>query len=84
MEAIEAQLVKFADKTEAELKNAGSTSADTKAAVDGLSIKQRELADRILQIEQKSTQKQDEKPAADSWAISSSNRLVMAILLAAT
>ena len=66
-EAIEAQLVKFADKTEAELKNAGSTSADTKAAVDGLSIKQRELADRILQIEQKSTQKQDEKPAADSW-----------------
>ena len=66
-EAIEAQLVKFADKTDAELKNAGSTSADTKAAVDGLSIKQRELADRILQIEQKSTQKQDEKPAADSW-----------------
>ena len=25
------------------------------------------LADRILQIEQKGTQKQDEKPAADSW-----------------
>ena len=46
-EAIEAQLVKFADKTDAELKNAGSTSADTKAAVDGLAIKQRELADRI-------------------------------------
>ena len=66
-EAIEAQLVKFADKTDAELKNAGSTSADTKAAVDGLAIKQRELADRILQIEQKGTQKQDEKPAEDSW-----------------
>lgn len=52
-EAIEQQLVKFAEKTEAEIKAAGSQSADTKAAIDGLSIKQRELADRILQIEQK-------------------------------
>ena len=83
-EAIEAQLVKFADKTEAELKNAGSTSADTKAAVDGLSIKQRELADRILQIEQNPRKSRTKSRPQITGAISSSNRLVMAILLAAT
>lgn len=59
-EAIEAQLVKFAEKTEAEIKATGTASADTKAAVEGLELKQRELADRILQIEQKRGGDRDE------------------------
>ena len=49
-EAIEAQLVKFAEKTEAEIKATGTASADTKAAIEGLSTQQRELADRITQV----------------------------------
>lgn len=66
-EAIEAQLVKFADKTEAEIKAAGSQSADTKSAIEGLSFKQRELADRILQIEQKGGAQDDQQTKVESW-----------------
>jgi HK97 family phage major capsid protein len=66
-EAIEAQLIKFAEKTEAEIKATGSVSADTKAALDGLEIKQRELADRLLGLEQKSTSQQDHETKPESW-----------------
>jgi HK97 family phage major capsid protein len=66
-EAIEAQLIKFADKTEAEIKATGLASADTKAAIEGLSIKQRELADRMLEIEQKGTARNDQGAKAESW-----------------
>lgn len=66
-EAIESQLVKFAEKTDAELKATGSASADTKAAVEGLSVKQRELADRILGLEQKGTQQQDQHTKVEGW-----------------
>jgi len=66
-EAIEAQLVKFAEKTEAEIKATGAQSADTKAAIEGLSIKQRELADRILQIEQKGGAPGNDDTKITSW-----------------
>ena len=66
-EAIEAQLVKFAEKSEAEIKAVGSQSADTKSAIEGLSTKQRELADRILQIEQKGSAQNDQGTKAESW-----------------
>ncbi len=66
-EAIEAQLVKFAEKTEAEIKATGSQSADTKSAVEGLATTQRELADRILQIEQKGGAKDDQETKVSSW-----------------
>ena len=66
-EAIEAQLVKFAEKTEAEIKATGSQSADTKAAIEGLATTQRELADRILQIEQKGSAKDDQETKVSSW-----------------
>jgi len=66
-EAIEAQLVKFAEKTEAEIKATGTQSADTKAAIEGLATTQRELADRLLQIEQKGTAPGAEEAKASSW-----------------
>lgn len=67
-EAIENQLVKFAEKTEAEIKATGSASADTKAAVEGLEIKQREIADRILQLEQKKGgNRDDEGNRVEGW-----------------
>ncbi len=67
VEAIETQLTAYAEKTEAEIKATGTQSADTKAALDGLSIKQRELADRILQIEQKGTAKSDPEQKSETW-----------------
>lgn len=66
-EAIEQQLIKFAEKTEAEIKAAGSQSADTKAALEGLELKQRELADEILQLKQRGALDKDDEPAAKSW-----------------
>ena len=57
---IEAQLVKFLQTRQSRTEKQSSTSANLKATVDGLSIKQRNwlmhFADRA-----KSTQKQDEK-----------------------
>ncbi len=67
VEAIETQLTAYAEKTEAEIKATGTQSADTKAALDGLSIKQRELADRILQIEQKGTAQSDPEQKSETW-----------------
>lgn len=66
-EAIEIQLTKFAEKTEAEIKATGSVSADTKAAVEGLEVKQRELADRLLDLEQKGSARQDQEVKAEGW-----------------
>lgn len=66
-EAIEQQLIKFAEKTEAEIKAAGSQSADTKAALEGLETKQRELADEILQLKQRGALHNDDQPAVKSW-----------------
>lgn len=66
-EAIEQQLTKFAEKTEAEIKNAGSQSADTKAAIEGLATKQRELADRILGLEQSGTAQNDQETKSEGW-----------------
>lgn len=66
-EAIEQQLIKFAEKTESEIKAAGSQSADTKAALEGLEVKQRELADEILQLKQRGTIHKEDQPAIKSW-----------------
>lgn len=53
VEGIEAKINAYAEKAEAEAKAAGSVSADTKAAIDALGTKQRELADELLQIKQR-------------------------------
>lgn len=66
LEKIEAGLANFATKSEIEAK-LGTVSADTKAAIEGLGIEQRVMADRLLQIEQRASMKQDEKPEDTSW-----------------
>ena len=66
LDNIEKQLGNYATKADAEAK-LGQVSADTKAAIEGLGIQQRELADRILQIEQKGTSQNDQEPDVTSW-----------------
>lgn len=66
LEKIEAGLANFATKSEIEAKF-GTISADTKAAIEGLGTEQRVMADRLLQIEQRASMKQDEKPGVESW-----------------
>lgn len=53
LDGIEAKLKSFDEKANAEMAALGKVSVDTKAAIDNLGTTQRELADRLLQLEQK-------------------------------
>lgn len=64
---IEAALAAFSEKASEEIKAAGKVSADTKAALDGLSTQQREIADRLLALEQSGTQKKETENVDTSW-----------------
>ena len=52
-DGIETRLKGWSEKAEGELSTLGKVSADTKTALDNLGKEQRELADRLLQLEQK-------------------------------
>lgn len=67
VEGIETKIAAYAEKAEAEFKATGKESADTKAAIEGLGLKQRELADEILQLKQRGVAMPDEKPGITSW-----------------
>lgn len=45
----------------------GKVSTDTKTALDAIGTQQRELADRLLAIEQKGTATKDDGPVTSSW-----------------
>jgi HK97 family phage major capsid protein len=66
LDKIEGQLDTFATKADYEGKM-GQISADTKSAIDGLGLQQREMADRLLSIEQKGSQQAEPKAKAESW-----------------
>lgn len=53
VDGIEAKLIAMSDKADGELKTLGQVSADTKTALESLGVQQRELADRLLAMEQK-------------------------------
>jgi HK97 family phage major capsid protein len=62
---VEAKLSEFSQKAEAEAKLNGKASQDTLAAVEGLGVKQRELADRLMALEQKGSAG-DDTPAVET------------------
>jgi HK97 family phage major capsid protein len=66
LDRLEANLVAMSTKAEGEMATLGKVSADTKAALDAIGTQQREMADRLTQIEQKSTAT-PETPADQSW-----------------
>jgi HK97 family phage major capsid protein len=67
VEGIEAKINAFAAKAEAEAKAAGTVSTDTKNAIDALGIKQRELADEILQLKQRGIAMPNQGGNVESW-----------------
>jgi len=67
IEAIETAIKSQAEKAEAEFKSRGNVDKDTQTAIDNLGLKQRELADEILQLKQKGIPMPDEKPGLSSW-----------------
>lgn len=64
---IEAALASFSAKASEEIKAVGQVSSDTKAALEGLSTQQREIADRLLALEQSGSQKKETENVDASW-----------------
>jgi HK97 family phage major capsid protein len=68
LDSIEAKLQKMSEQADNEMKSLGNVTTETKAAIDALGVEQRTMADRLLQLEQKQSAKQDdETPKAESW-----------------
>lgn len=66
-EAIETKLKAQAEKSEGELATLGKVSADTKAALEKLGVDQRELADRLVTLEQRGVLRNEGASADESW-----------------
>ncbi len=66
LDSVEAKLKAMSDKADGEAQTVGKISADTKTALDAIGIQQRELADRLLTIEQKGTA-QPETKELSTW-----------------
>lgn len=67
LEGLEGKLKAWDEKASGEIATLGKVSSDTKTALEAIGTQQRELADRLLHLEQKGTQQQDDKPALTSW-----------------
>lgn len=67
LEQIEAKLAAMAEKAEAESKAKGKVDSDTQTAIDNIGIKQRELADEILQLKQRGTPLDKGSDKQESW-----------------
>ena len=61
LDQVEAKLAAMSTKADGEFATVGKTSADTKTALDAIGAQQRELADRLLAVEQKSTAQPETK-----------------------
>lgn len=59
LDKIEKNMQLFSEKANAEIAATGKVAADTKAAIEGLGTQQREMADRLLQLEQRGSQHND-------------------------
>lgn len=66
LDKIEPKLAALATKADMEAKF-GEISADTKSQIEGLGTKQRELADRLLSLEQKGSAQNDADTKEDDW-----------------
>lgn len=66
LDSIEDKISAFAEKAKAETEAVGKVAHDTATAIDGLGIKQRELADEILQLKQRGAL-QPETKHVEGW-----------------
>jgi HK97 family phage major capsid protein len=67
LETIERNLATFAEKADREVKEAGRVSTETKAAIDALGVQQREMADRLVVLEQKGSGRGETTAPDQSW-----------------
>ena len=66
LEKVEAKLTAINDRAEAEAKEHGKVSTETKNAIENIGVEQRVLADRLVALEQKAVAS-PEKKKDDSW-----------------
>lgn len=66
LETIEQKLAAFSEKAEGEIKVSGDASRETKAAIEKLGHEQKEIADRLLALEQKGATSPEGQKGADS------------------
>ena len=66
LDQVEAKLTAMSVKADGEAATVGKISADTKTALDAIGVQQRELADRLLSVEQKATATKEETKIS-SW-----------------
>jgi HK97 family phage major capsid protein len=67
VEGVEKSLEQMSAKAEAEAKANGKASEETQRAIENLGVTQRELADRLVQIEQRGLANADADKADESW-----------------
>lgn len=67
LETIERNLAAFAEKADREVKEAGRVSTETKAAIDALGVQQREMADRLVVLEQKGSGRGETAAPDNTW-----------------
>jgi HK97 family phage major capsid protein len=67
LDSVETKLKSMSEKADAEMKDLGKVTNETKNAIDAIGVEQRELADRLLQLEQKGSAQQDEAPKPEGW-----------------
>lgn len=67
LEAVERNLTAMSEKADGEMKTLGKVSADTKTALDTIGESQRELADRLTQLEQKGALRPEGSAGGESW-----------------
>jgi HK97 family phage major capsid protein len=66
LDSVESKINAMSLKANEETKSNGKVSQDTKTAIENIGITQRELADRLLMIEQKATSLDTEKAAEET------------------
>ncbi|MGZ8339136.1 MAG: phage major capsid protein [Telluria sp.] len=66
LDGVDVKLNAMAVKAEAEMKDLGKVSTETKTALENIGIEQRTLAERLLAVEQKASAGADEPAAGES------------------
>lgn len=69
LDTVEQKINAMSAKADAEMKDLGKVTTDTKSAIDNIGIEQRTLADRLLQLEQKATAEAETKVDESTGAI---------------
>lgn len=67
LEKVEANLAAMSEKADGEMKNLGKVTTDTKTALDGIGLQQREFADRLTALEQKGVLRPEGEKADEGW-----------------